>query len=432
MLGGASRFRIRKSPSDVSRALQYVIRTAYREVTAYQRLWSTMEPGIARFRTLHDLPMLTPADKQTLLQGDLRSRLRRGVDIRRCVRRGTSGMTGPPIDILFSKLEFRFRQFALLRRVMADLGIHRPFRWAEVGAWVPLEDRNKPLRRGSLVSILRLPRSLEAPEQIEALRRFNPDVVSGCPSDLQLLAAELPCPGGSNLTPKLVICRGEVLRRDAEELIASAFGCRVTDYYNVQEVGNLALRCLHNPNLMHVNSDTAVLEIVDSIGNPVPVGTEGEVLVTNLFNVTMPFIRYRLNDRASWIDPQPHRCTCGLSGPSLSPIQGRSDDLIQLPDGRQISPRVVDDLVIETLHAAPHDPMFLSGVHTYQIVQEAVDRLVILIETSRAPSILMAAMERGLEVLHPAMQVTFEFVERLPRGETGKIRRVVSKLEIKT
>lgn len=428
MKGRIFRFDPWKSSREVDRALQFIIRTAYNQVPVYSSLWRKEGVDVGKIRTAPDLPMLPIMDKKILLHGDLATRLRRGTNVSRCVRRGTSGMTGSPIDILFSKTEFRFRQVALLHRVMANLGLRRPFRWAEAGAWIPHEKREHPRQRGVLVSILRLPRSLRAEEMIEDLARFNPDLVSGCPSDLQLIAAQMAHGHYSKFNPKLVICQGEILRQDVQELIATAFGCRVADYYNVQEVGNLAWQCPHDPTVMHVNTATTLLEIVDSEGAPVESGIEGEILITNLFNATMPFVRYRLGDRATWINAQAHRCSCGAYTPTLSRIKGRSVDLVMLPDGRRISPRVIDDLVMETLHASLDDPMFLSGVHNYQIIQKSMEHLEVLVEASHQVPILTSAIDDSLRALHPSLEISFEVVGEIPRGETGKVQRVVSDL----
>ena len=428
MPGRLVRFRIEKRPADVDHALQYIVRTAWTKVPVYQRLWKPYVAKRIQLANVRDLQQLPVVQKSDLVAPDLTDRLRQGTCVDRCVRRGTSGTTGPPIDILFGRIEFRYRQLTLLRRVLADLGCLRPFRWAEVGAWIPLEQRSRPLQKGGVVPLLRLPRSLRPTEQIDVLERFRPHVVSGCPGDLQLVAEQLARRAPKRLRPQLVISRGETLRKDVEDKLREAFRCPVTDYYNVQEVGNLAWRCPDHAELMHVNLDTALLEVVDTKGEPLPVGIEGDVVVTSLTNATMPFIRYALRDRASWIHSEPRRCSCGALGPSLSLVQGRSDDFIVLPNGDRLSPRAIDDLVMETFHKTPQSAMFLTGIHTYQIVQEAIDHLVVRIEASPAspPRLLLDVMERGLRAFHRDLAVEFQFVDELPRGRIGKIRRVIS------
>jgi hypothetical protein len=93
-----------------------------------------------------------------------------------------------------------------------------------------------------------------------------------------------------------------------------------------------------------------------------------------------------------------------------------------------LPPRAIDDLVLQSFHASSEDPLFLPEIHSYQIVQEAPDRLVVRVETpSTTPPLLLARdLEAGLRAFHPDLTAEIEFVRSLPRGRTGKVRRVVS------
>ena len=83
---------------------------------------------------------------------------------------------------------------------------------------------------------------------------------------------------------------------------------------------------------MHINQDTCVVEIVDREGNRLPDGRTGSIALTNLYNYTMPFLRYTLGDRGQ-ILPVESRCACGTRGPVMTLLEGREDDILQLPDG---------------------------------------------------------------------------------------------------
>ena len=60
---------------------------------------------------------------------------------------------------------------------------------------------------------------------------------------------------------------------------------------------------------------------------------EGNVVVTDLTNTGMPFVRYVNGDRAvaGWTD-----CTCGRGMPLLKKVVGRQLDMIDTPDGRSV------------------------------------------------------------------------------------------------
>lgn len=122
-----------------------------------------------------------------------------------------------------------------------------------------------------------------------------------------------------------------------------AFGCRLAEICNCEEVGNVAWECPRTAGVMHVNSDACVLEIVDEDGRPARSGEGGRVIVTNLFNRTMPFIRYELGDRAALLPSK--RCECGYDGPSMTLVAGRSGDFIRPPSGRRVSLRTIHSLI---------------------------------------------------------------------------------------
>jgi phenylacetate-CoA ligase len=78
--------------------------------------------------------------------------------------------------------------------------------------------------------------------------------------------------------------------------IEKVFQCRVFNRYGSREVGNIACERPGREGLWVAPWGNYV-EIVDSEGNRVPDGTEGEILVTSLTNFAMPFVRYRIGDR---------------------------------------------------------------------------------------------------------------------------------------
>jgi phenylacetate-coenzyme A ligase PaaK-like adenylate-forming protein len=61
----------------------------------------------------------------------------------------------------------------------------------------------------------------------------------------------------------------------------------------------------------------------------VPDGEPGaRLLVTNLFNRTLPLIRYELDDLVT-LSPDP--CPCGRPLRVIAALEGRSDDILRLP-----------------------------------------------------------------------------------------------------
>lgn len=76
----------------------------------------------------------------------------------------------------------------------------------------------------------------------------------------------------------------------------------------------------------HINEDHFYPEIIDPVTcQNLPYGTQGELVFTTLTKEGMPLLRYRTKDLTSLIaDP----CPCGRTSVRMTPIMGRSDDML--------------------------------------------------------------------------------------------------------
>lgn len=88
----------------------------------------------------------------------------------------------------------------------------------------------------------------------------------------------------------------------------------------------------------HLPDDLCIIEPVDRQGDPVPPGeTCARILATNLYNLTVPLIRYEVTDE---LTIREGACPCGCHFSRIEDPQGRSDDLFNFPDGTVIHPHV--------------------------------------------------------------------------------------------
>lgn len=178
-----------------------------------------------------------------------------------------------------------------------------------------------------LHDMLRLDARSPVGELVEALNRHRPEGLVGYASVVALLAAE-QLAGKLRIEPAVVATTSEVRTAEMEEAIVAAWGRRPFNAYASTETGFIAADCEHHAGL-HVFSDLVHLEVVDDDGRPVPAEEPGSrVLVTNLVNRTQPLIRFELGDLLTL---SADRCPCGRPHPLLSAIDGRSDDVLELP-----------------------------------------------------------------------------------------------------
>ena len=170
---------------------------------------------------------------------------------------------------------------------------------------------------------LGLSSALYPTEQIvEQLNRFQPAMLGGYPSNLELLIDEQNS-GRLHISPVIVMTGGEYLSDDLRRRLSEAFHCYAQTSYACTEGGAVACECTHQN--LHINDDWVIVEPVDAQGNPVPDGKLADkYLLTNLFNFTQPLIRYEMTDRIV-LHREP--CPCGKISPWLE-IEGRNDDVL--------------------------------------------------------------------------------------------------------
>jgi len=147
-------------------------------------------------------------------------------------------------------------------------------------------------------------------------------------------------------------------------VIEQAFGAPVFNRYGSREAGGIASECtLHRG--LHVMGETTLVEVVDANGVPAAAGEEGDILVTNLWNHTMPLIRYRIGDRGV---RSAETCGCGRPYPLLAAVNGRCSLALRRRDG------VVSPVFFAHVMGVLHND---GSVAKFQIVQEAYDRITV-------------------------------------------------------
>ena len=106
---------------------------------------------------------------------------------------------------------------------------------------------------------------------------------------------------------------------------------------------------------MHIADDLVILEPVDTQGNIVPYGQPADrVLLTNLYNLDQPLIRYDIADGMTITDAP---CPCGCAHRRITDVQGRMDGVFEFRDGVAVPRRAFEG----TLLASPGVADFFVG-----------------------------------------------------------------------
>lgn len=164
-------------------------------------------------------------------------------------------------------------------------------------------------------------------ELCAGIQRFDPAVLAGYPSAIDMLARE-QLAGRLSLDVMLVGTSGENLDPGVRDRLQAAFGCKVRDTYGTSETVFMAFGC--SQNWLHLSSDWFILEPVEADGAPTPNGQySATALVTNLANHLQPIIRYDIGDSVLL---SPDACPCGNPLPAFR-VAGRDADVLILRTG---------------------------------------------------------------------------------------------------
>jgi phenylacetate-CoA ligase len=109
--------------------------------------------------------------------------------------------------------------------------------------------------------------------------------------------------------------------------IEAGWGARVIDHNGLTECGPVGIECAERPGGLHLLETEYLAEVIDPhTEQPVPSGTEGELVLTNFGRWGSPLLRYRTGDLVR-IDPAP--CPCGRALLWLDGgVRGRADDMV--------------------------------------------------------------------------------------------------------
>jgi phenylacetate-CoA ligase len=231
---------------------------------------------------------------------------------------------------------------------------------------------------GELIGCTVLPLSSgNTARQILMLRDLGSQVLACTPSYALNIAGVLADEGVSPNALHLVagLFGAEPWGEGMREAIQAGLGIRAFDVYGLSEIigPGVAAECEAQDGL-HVQEDHFLPEIVDpESGEPLPDGSEGELVFTSLSKEALPVLRYRTGD-ISTLEHAP--CRCGRTSVRMARVKGRRDDMLIIR-GVNLYPSEVERVLAGIPALAPH----------YQLVlrrDRALDSLEVHAEVSES------------------------------------------------
>ena len=336
--------------------MESMVDFAYRSVPLWRDVFDKAGVKPGQIRTRADLARLPLSSKKTLLERPVKDRV--GIAESDCVKMSTSGTTGGPMPVFYSKKFYDYGnvmvQFWVRGRQGASAFSKNAMITYDARAHASRETEARPLpvRRGNVLGALtpvagrvydaqtrRFFISNSVEEILPGMIEFRPGRITGSPAYLRLLADAVKSRHETRLRPRSVLTLGEPLDGPTRAHIEEAFGCNVFDGYGCNETWVIATECSHKT--LHVWTDSVIVEVLKD-GRQARPGEEGDIYVTTLRNEAMPLFRYDMGDRGVAGDST---CPCGWRTPTLKSVEGRRVDYVSASDGRPVSPKRVSTLM---------------------------------------------------------------------------------------
>lgn len=401
--------------------LAYILNRAVSKVPYYRDLWSERRRKGNResWDVLGNWPIL----EKEAIRKNPRAFIADDCDPNKMFHEHTSGTSGKPIDLWWSRNTTR-KWYALFEtRCLRWHGLDRKDRWAILGGQLvtPVSRKQPPFwvwnaaMNQLYMSSYHLSKE-SAKYYLAEMDKRRINYLLGYASSLYALAQEAIREGIRPSNIEVALTNAEPLYKYQREVIEEAFGCPVRETYGMAEIVAAASEC--EKGSMHLWPEVGIVEISNDGLDFEQGNATGEIIATGLINEDMPLIRYAVGDRA--VINERIGCKCGRCLPLIQDIEGRTDDVIYTRDGRRIG-RL--------------DPVFKSRLPfvEVQIIQETFDviRLLYVPDTGFTNETEKIIVQRLRDRLGP-IQVIFESVLSIPRGPNGKFRAVISKLPPET
>lgn len=416
------------SPKEIrelqEKKLRHLITHAYSHVGYYRQLFDELglkPDDISTVEDLRKLPFLNKATVRENLYFDL---LSDNHDKKKILKISTSGSTGQPFICYADQHQLEMRWAATLRSMEWTgyrFGDRQMRLWHQTLGMsftqVFKERFDALLSRRVFVPAYQMTGG-NILKFVKKIRRYKPVLIDGYAESFNFLSAYIKEHGLPDINPpKGIISSAQSLPDQSRTIIEKTFQTKVFDKYGSREFSGIAYESDgHDGHL--IVAENYIVEIIKD-GRPALPGEVGEVIITDLNNYCMPFLRYRVGDLAVAMDntiPSP----CGRGLPRIGKIEGRVQAIIVGTNGNHVPGTFFAHLFKDYDHA----------IRQYKVIQEERGR--IKLQIVKALRFEDATFKKITDVLYEFlgkdMKIDIEFHESIPMVRTGKQQGSISHL----
>lgn len=412
------------SSSDIEniqeKKLKNLIKYTYENVPFYRRTFKNLKLMPDDIRSIDDLEKLPILTKDIINDNfhDMVSVKYQKADL---MPNSTGGSTGKNLNFYYDKKNYERILAAVLRGdswAGLELGVKNAYLWGsqfDVSMQRTIINRFFNKIQGSLFLSSYELSDEKMQYYTNELLKHKPEVLVAYPSPLYVYANFL---NENKIDIKLnsIISSAETLYDYQREFIESVFGCKIFNRYGCREFGPIACECEMHKGL-HINSERLIVEFLamNEYDNKVNIEEKSNLILTDLDNYAMPFIRYEIGDTGIPLE----KCECDRNLPLMN-VEGRKFDVIIGTNGNRLG-GTFWTLLFRT---------YVDGIDEFQVIQEKRKKLEIniIINNNFLEDSLLDLENKIKEFCGLQMDINFNIVGHIPKNKSGKQRFIISKI----
>lgn len=210
---------------------------------------------------------------------------------------------------------------------------------------------------------------------------------------------------------KVIFTDSDNLSDLTKEKLEKMFGCPVINRYSNEEQGVLACTSAYEK-YFRLNTASYYFELLKlNSDEPVGPGEIGRLVVTDLYNRSMPFIRYDTGDLAISDDRDRKKIM------TLSSLQGRVADVITDTKGNMISAAMVNNYLHE-----------FYKIKQYQLIQNQKHSYILKVVCDSNTYSYKELVGVCKEIIGQNANINIEYLDSIPIESTGKYKTVINRM----
>ena len=394
------------------RKLRKLLVHCYRNVPYYEKIINERKIdiyNIESLKILNEFPVLT---KETIQKNYNDFIPRNNKEISGVVTKQTGGTTG---NILYNRNDANTRSsvWAAYRRYEGWMGHHEGDKMLMLMGGhikkISFNERikteiDKFLNNISAVDIYdTTPESLE--KVVSLLMKYNFSHIRSYPQFLYAIAKHIE-DKQMRFNVRSISSTAEPVMPEHRRAFKKIFNAETFDQYGCGEIGCIACECDHHKGL-HITEERVIVETNEF----------NELLVTDLDNYTMPFIRYWNADQAIISKEE---CTCGRKSKMIGRIMGRTCDYIIGLNGEFLHWAYFWHLIFDSNIAKNRN------LRKFQIIQSSQKDLQIKLVCEMLSADEKTFILTDIKKRVGDMNIEFSYVENIENTATGKYRPVIN------